>query len=151
MFVIVGLICRAVSIEYRGEVHSSRWRWWADRALGVGSFLAAFGIRAALALITTDLPLNTNGDRVGGAFAWFTPYAVLDGLAVVGFCLVHVSAFLGIRTKGAVRVRARRFLLRIGPVALLPLVGWVVAVQPLNGKTWTWVLLGAAVAAALFG
>jgi cytochrome bd ubiquinol oxidase subunit II len=150
VLVLVGLIFRAVSIEYRGKVHSDRWRRWADRALGTGSFLAAFGLGAALALTTTGLPLDANGDRVGGAFAWFSPYAVLGGLALVGFCLVHAWAFLGLRTEGPVRVRARRFLLRFGPAAFLPLVGWVVAVQLLNGRTWTWVLLGAAVVAALF-
>lgn len=151
VFVLIGLIFRAVSIEYRGKAHSDRWRRWADRALGTGSFLAAFGLGAALALTTTGLPINANGDRVGGALAWFTPYAVLGGLALVGFCLVHAAAFLGLKTEGPVRVRARRFLVRVGPAALLPLVGWVVAVQMLHGKTWTSVLLGAAVVAALFG
>ncbi|GGG62642.1 cytochrome c oxidase assembly protein [Kocuria dechangensis] len=151
VFVLVGLILRAVSIEYRGKGRSDRWRRWADRALGGGSFLVAFGLGAALALTTTGLPLDANGDRVGGAFAWFTPWAVLGGLALVGFCLVHASAFLALKTDGPVRLRARGLLVRLGPAALVPFVGWVVAVQLLNGKTWTWPLLGAAAVAALFG
>lgn len=151
VFVLVGLIFRAVAIEYRGKVHDDRWRRWADRALGTGSFLAAFGLGATLALTTTGLPINANGDRVGGAFAWFTPYAVLGGLALVGFCLVHASAFLGLKTHGPVQARAQRFLVRWSPAALVPLVGWVVVVQLLGGKSWTWALLGAGVVAALFG
>jgi cytochrome d ubiquinol oxidase subunit II len=151
VFVLVGLIFRAVSIEYRGKAHTDRWRRWADCALGVGSFLAAFGLGAALALTTTGLPINANGDRVGGAFAWFSPYAVLGGLALVGFCLVHAAAFLGLKTEGPVRARARHFLVRVGPVALVPITVWVLAVQLLHGKGWTWPLLGAAVVAALFG
>ncbi|THE18575.1 cytochrome d ubiquinol oxidase subunit II [Kocuria rosea] len=151
VFVLIGLIFRAVSIEYRGKAHTDRWRRWADRALGVGSFLAAFGLGAALALTTTGLPLDANGDRVGGAFAWFSPYAVLGGLALVGFSLVHAAAFLGLKTEGPVRVRARGLLLHLGPTALVPVVGWTVAVQLLGGKTWTWALVGAAVIAALFG
>ena len=79
--VLIGLILRAVAIEFRGKGASEAWtRWW-DRALGIGSFVAAFGVGAALALTTTGLPIDANGDRVGGAFAWFTPYAVLGGLA----------------------------------------------------------------------
>ena len=81
--VLVSLIFRAVAIEYRGKGSTERWRIWWDRALGFGSLGSAFGIGAALALTTTGLPINENGDRVGGAFAWFTPYAVLGGLAVV--------------------------------------------------------------------
>ena len=88
LVMLFGLILRAVSIEYRGKVHSDRWRRWVDRALGGGSFLVAFGLGAALALTTTGLPLNANGDRVGGAFAWFTPYALLGGLAL---SLIHIS------------------------------------------------------------
>ncbi len=151
VFVLVGLIFRAVSIEYRGKGHSDRWRRWADRGLGTGSFLAAFGLGAALALTTTGLPLNANGDRVGGAFAWFTPYALLGGLAVVGFCLVHAAAFLGLKTEGPVRLRARGLLVRWGPVGLLPFAGWVVAVQLRSGTAWTWLLVGGAVVAGLAG
>ncbi|EPR75853.1 Cytochrome d ubiquinol oxidase subunit II [Leifsonia rubra CMS 76R] len=149
--VLVSLIFRAVSIEYRGKGSTDRWRMWWDRALGLGSLGSAFGIGAALALTTTGLPINENGDRVGGAFAWFTPYAVLGGLAVVGFSLVHASAFLGLKTDGEVRLRARTFLVRWSPVALLPIVGWVLAVQFQNGTPVTWGLVVLAVIAVVFG
>ena len=56
---------------------------------------------------TAGLPLDANGDRVGGAFAWFGGYAVLGGLAVVWFSLVHGAAFLALKTDGDVRQRAR--------------------------------------------
>jgi cytochrome d ubiquinol oxidase subunit II len=147
---LVSLIFRAVAIEYRGKGSTERWRRWWDRALGLGSLGSAFGIGAALALTTTGLPINANGDRVGGAFAWFTPYAVLGGLAVVGFSLVHASAFLGLKTDGEVRMRARTFLVRWSPVALLPIVGWVLAVQFQNGTPITWGLVVVAVIAVVF-
>ncbi|MFI7481907.1 cytochrome d ubiquinol oxidase subunit II [Kocuria sp. M1R5S2] len=150
VLVLVGLIFRAVAIEYRGKVHSDRWRRWADRALGTGSFLAAFGLGATLAVTTTGLPLDANGDRVGGAFAWLSPYALLGGLAVVGFSLAHGAAFLGLKAEGQVRARARRILVRWIPVALLPLAVWVLAVHLMTGRPWTWPLLVAAVLAALF-
>jgi cytochrome d ubiquinol oxidase subunit II len=148
--VLVSLIFRAVAIEYRGKGSSDTWRMWWDRALGLGSLGSAFGIGAALALTTTGLPIDANGDRVGGAFAWFTPYAVLGGLAVVGFSLVHASAFLGLKTDGDVRVRARTFLVRWSPIALLPIVGWVLAVQFQNGSPITWALVVVAVIAVVF-
>ncbi|CAN5168758.1 cytochrome d ubiquinol oxidase subunit II [soil metagenome] len=148
--VLVGLIFRAVAIEYRGKGDSERWtRAW-DLAIGIGSFIVAFGIGAALALTTTGLPLNANGDRVGGAFAWFNGYAVLGGLAVVGFCLVHGAVFLALKTDGSVRVKANSFIVRWAPVALLPIVGWVLVVQFSNGKLFTWVLILGAVVAVVW-
>ncbi|MEA9983822.1 MULTISPECIES: cytochrome d ubiquinol oxidase subunit II [Subtercola] len=145
--VLVGLIFRAVAIEYRGKGTSVRWTGAWDRSIGVGSLIVAFGIGAALALTTTGLPINANGDRVGGAFAWFTGYAVLGGFAVVGFCLVHGAVFLALKTDGTVRQKANRFVTRWAPIALLPIVGWVLAVQFTSGRLSCLLLIAGAVVA----
>ena len=79
LLVLLGLIFRAVAFEYRGKINTDRWRTTWDWAIALGSFVAAFGVGAALALSTTGLPLNANGDRVGGPFAWLTPPAILGG------------------------------------------------------------------------
>ena len=148
---LLGLIFRAVAIEYRGKGVTDRWRAWWDRALGIGSFLAAFGVGAMLTLTTTGLPIDANGDRVGGPFAWLNGYAVLGGLAVIGFCLVHGAVFLSLKTLGPVRDRSRAFVVRWAPVALLPIVGWVLAVQLASGTTITWALVVLAVVAVIYG
>lgn len=148
LIVLVALIFRAVAFEYRGKVNTVRWRTVWDWAIAVGSFTAAFGIGAALALTTTGLPLDANGDRHGGPFAWFSGYAVLGGFAVVAFALVHALAFLALKTDGEVRHRARRWFVRLSPIALLPLLAWMVAVQLLSGKPWTWILVVLGVLAA---
>ncbi|MCA4132729.1 cytochrome d ubiquinol oxidase subunit II [Arthrobacter sp. M4] len=150
LVVLVALIFRAVAFEYRGKVDSERWRSGWDWAIALGSFVAAFGVGAALALTTTGLPVDANGDRSGGPFAWFSGYAVLGGLAVVGFALVHALAFLTLKTDGDVRVRSRQWLVRWLPVAILPMLAWVIAVQALTGRPWTWAAtVIAAIAAAV--
>lgn len=142
---LLGLIFRAVAIEYRGKGHTVRWtRSW-DAALGLGSFVAAFGVGAALALTTTGLPIDANGDGVGGAFAWFNGWAVVGGLAAVGFCLAHAATFLALKTDGDVRVRSRRFAVRWMPVLVIPMAVWAVGVQVMNGATVTWLLVALAV------
>ncbi|ALV40135.1 cytochrome C oxidase assembly protein [Pseudarthrobacter sulfonivorans] len=148
LVVLVALIFRAVAFEYRGKGDTDKWRSRWDWAIALGSFFAAFGVGAALALTTTGLPLNANGDRVGGAFAWFSGYAVLGGLAVVGFSLLHALAFLALKTDGDIRHRARRWFVRLLPVLLLPLAGWALILQFLEGKPWTWVAVIVAVVAA---
>ncbi|MEO8221187.1 MAG: cytochrome d ubiquinol oxidase subunit II [Specibacter sp.] len=149
VFVLLALIFRAVAFEYRGKVHSERWRKSWDWAIALGSFVAAFGIGAMLALTTTGLPLNDNGDRVGGPFAWFTWYAVLGGLAVVGFAVIHAAAFVALKTDGDIRHRARRLVGRWLPVGLLPLALWAIMVALRHGKWFSWVLIAVAVAAAV--
>ena len=151
VLVLLGLIFRAVAIEYRGKRNSERWRRAWDLALGLGSFVVAFGIGAALALTTTGLPLDAAGNRVGGPFVWLTPTAVLGGLAVVGFCLVHAATFLALKSDGPVRARAGRIVVTWAPIALLPIVGWVLLVQFQTGGVVSWSLVVAAVAAVVLG
>ncbi|MFE4542559.1 cytochrome d ubiquinol oxidase subunit II [Arthrobacter sp. NPDC056727] len=148
LLVLVALIFRAVAFEYRGKVDTDRWRNTWDWAIAVGSFVAAFGVGAALGLTTTGLPLDANGDRDGGPWAWFSWYAVLGGLAVAAFALLHALAFLALKTDGEVRHRARQWFVRLLPVLLLPMAGWAIGVQVLSGEAWTLVVLAVAVVAA---
>ncbi|GAA2553657.1 cytochrome d ubiquinol oxidase subunit II [Neomicrococcus aestuarii] len=147
--VLIGLIFRAVAIEYRGKSHreSSRNLW--DWALAGGSFVAAFGVGAMLALTTTGLPLNANGDRVGGAFAWLNGYAVLGGLAVVGFCLVHALAFVMLKTDGETRIRARKLLSMWLLVGLAPMAVWALIVVARSGEVLPWIAVAIAVVGAV--
>ena len=149
VFVLLGLIFRAVSIEYRGKHNDDRWRSRWDWAMALGSFVSAFGVGAALALTTTGLPLNENGDRVGGAFAWFNGYAVLGGFAVVAFCLIHACVFLALKTRGDIEVRARRAVVRWMPLGVLPMALWAIVVQLQNGKALTLIPLVIAVLAVV--
>lgn len=149
---LVGLIVRAVGIEYRGKIHTERWRTFWTRMIGLGSLIVAFCIGAALALTSTGLPIDANGDRVGGPFVWLTPAAVLGGLAVVGFALAHAATFLGLKADGPVRERAGRFAARWAPLCLVPAALWALWVQFAHGGSvlsWTFIVL--AVAAAALG
>ena len=147
---LLALIARAVAIEYRGKVRDPRWaRAW-TWALGLGSAVAAFCIGAALALTSTGLPIDANGDRVGGAFAWLTWPAILGGVSVVCFAIAHGSAFLALKTDGEIRERAGRFSGTWGPVLLIPAAAWAIWVQLSQGGTWlSWALVVLAAASAV--
>lgn len=148
---LVGLIVRAVGIEYRGKIHTERWRTFWTWMIGLGSLVVAFCIGAALALTSLGLPINANGDRVGGPFVWLTVPAILGGLAVVGFSLAHSATFLGLKADGPVRERAGRFAAAWAPLCLVPAAAWAIWVQLAHGGSvlaWTFIVLavvGAAV------
>ena len=149
---LVGLIVRAVGIEYRGKIHTERWRTFWTWMIGLGSLVVAFCIGAALALTSTGLPINANGDRVGGPFVWLTVPAVLGGLAVVGFALAHSATFLGLKADGPVRDRAGRFAARWAPLCLIPAAGWAIWVQVQHGGNMVaWAFIVLAVVGAVLG
>lgn len=150
VLVLLGLIFRAVAIEYRGKGATAKWTKFWDYAIGLGSLVIAFGIGAALALTTTGLPIDANGDRVGGEFVFLNVYAILGGLAVIGFCLVQGAAFLALKTDGEVRAKAGKITWKWSPVFLLPIVAWVLVIQFQTGSIWSWALVVLAVVAVLF-
>lgn len=138
---LVALIVRAVSIEYRGKGHTDRWRAGWTWCMILGSAVASFCVGALLAVTTTGMPLNSNGDNTGGPFVWLNLYAIIGGLGVVGFSLLQGLLYLCLKTAGEIQVRASRIVNTWGPVLLLPLVAWVVIVVVRSGHWWGWVLL----------
>ena len=150
VLVLIGLILRAVAIEYRGKGDSQRWIDVWTWCLALGSFVAAFGIGAALALTSTGLPLDSNGDLTGGPFAWFNGYAVIGGLAVVGFALVHAADFLALKTEGPVRHRAAAFAWPWGILCLVPVALWAILVTARSGHPIAWGTLTIGIAAAVW-
>ncbi len=147
---LLALILRAVSIEYRGKSHSqtarNMWTWM----MAGGSFVAAFCIGAMLALTTTGLPLDENGDRVGGPFTWLNGWAVLGGLAVVGISLAQGWAFLSLKTLGAPREAGNQQLRRFLPLYLLPAAIWAIMLTAQYPKISASVMLALAVVGLVF-
>jgi cytochrome d ubiquinol oxidase subunit II len=147
LLVLLALIGRGVAFDYRGKVDSARWRRNWDRLIMFGSWVPTLGVGMILATTTLGLPLNARGDRVGGAFAAVRWDTVLGGLAVAGFALAHGAVYLALKTEGEFRERARKLAVRLLPVALLPMLGFVIVVQARAGSAWTLVPLAVAVVA----
>ena len=124
VLVLLGLIIRAVAFEWRHQEHDPRWDAAWTRVITTGSLIASVGVGGALGATTLGLPIDAEGTRVGGAFAWFGWPVVLGGVAVLAFSAVHGAVFLALKTEGPVRERARAFALRWSPLAALPLLAW---------------------------
>jgi len=140
VLVLVGLIIRAVAFEWRHSHHTARWDSTWTHVITAGSLIAALGVGAALAGTTLGLPIDGDGNRVGGPLAGVTWGALLGGVAVLAYSLVHGAVFLALKTDGPVRLAARRFAQRWSPVAALPLLAWAGLVQLRDGTLLTGIL-----------
>jgi cytochrome d ubiquinol oxidase subunit II len=131
LLVLVFLIIRVLSFEWRTKSTSSRWRtvWtWANT---VGSFGASLIWGVGLSALLYGVPLDSNGDFTGTFWDLFHPYTVLAGLAVVALFAFHGATFLTLRTSGVLCERAFRAarLLSIPAAALAAgFLIWTVAV-----------------------
>jgi cytochrome d ubiquinol oxidase subunit II len=105
--ILVCLIVRVVSFEWRERADDPRWRrlWmWANAGGSVGAALL-WGI--ALSNLLHGIPLNSKGDFSGSFRDLFSGYTVLAGLAVVALFAFHGATFLTLRTAGPLYERAK--------------------------------------------
>ncbi|MFI0465037.1 cytochrome d ubiquinol oxidase subunit II [Saccharopolyspora sp. 5N102] len=151
LVLLLALIGRGVAFEYRGKVDTARWRRTWDVVIVLASWISPLIVGLVLSASVFGLPLDANGDRVGGWWTIFTLPNVIGALAVCGFSLLHGAVFLSLKTEGEIRERARRFALMAGVPLLLPVIALVFIAQLREGETWTWVPLVIALVAALAG
>jgi len=115
--VLVFLIIRVISFEWRTKSERPGWRrvWlWAN---AVGSFGAAFIWGVGLANLLYGIPINSSGDFDGSFWDLFNAYTVFAGLAVVSIFAFHGASFLTLRTQGDLLDRAGRAARRLSLVA----------------------------------
>jgi cytochrome d ubiquinol oxidase subunit II len=123
LLVLVCLIVRVVSFEWRDKSTRPRWRtiWlWANTAGSLGASLI-WGI--GLSALLYGMPLDSNGDFTGTFWDLFHPYTVVAGLAAVVLFAFHGATFLTLRTTGDLCDRAGRTARRLS----LPAVALVTA------------------------
>nr|MDA8343253.1 cytochrome d ubiquinol oxidase subunit II [Actinomycetota bacterium] len=151
--VLLALIVRGVSFEFRGKVDNLHWRRAWDAANFVGSLVPAVVWGAAFTDFAHGVPLSAKG-YTGGLLGALHPVAVLGGLTSLAVFTLHGSLFLSLKTTGPLAARARRAARVSGPVAVVlfaGLVAWLAAAgrPPVPGALSGWLpLLVALVALA---
>jgi len=131
LLILVFLIVRVVSFEWRSKSETPGWRsaWtWANTIGSLGASLL-WGI--GLSCLLYGVPIDADGDFTGDFLDLFSPYSVFAGIAVVALFAFHGATFLTLRTAGELRDRAEAVARRLAiPAAVLATVylAWTVAV-----------------------
>ena len=120
LLLLVLLITRIVSFEWRGKADSTSWRgfWtWVNAIASLGIPLV-WGI--ALSSLLHGVPVSSAQEFTGTFWDLFTPYTVFAGVAFVVLFALHGAVYLGLRTSGDLRARAERTAARLAvPAALI--------------------------------
>ena len=107
MLLLLALILRAVSMEFRGKVDSPKWRSYGDLAFGIGSLLPAVLFGVAVGNILRGIPINSDGYFTGTFFTLLNPYAILVGVLSLILFTMHGAIYLTMKTSGNQKERMR--------------------------------------------
>jgi cytochrome d ubiquinol oxidase subunit II len=140
LLLLVALIFRGVAFEFRFKAHRSRWVWGV--AFTAGSLLAAFAQGLILGALVEGMPLKGGKYVHEAAFAWFSPFSMLTGVAVVfGYALLGAT-WLILKTQGRVQRIAFDLTrpLMLGVIAFMLLVSsWLPFLDPgLMARWFAW-------------
>ncbi len=109
MLVLLGLIFRAVAIEFRNKVDSPGWVKAWDFAFSFGSILPSILYGVAIGNLLRGMELNAIGDYTGGFFALLNPFALLCGVVGLAMFAHHGALYLAMKLDGEVATDARKW------------------------------------------
>ena len=128
LLLLIALIIRGVSFEWRGKSQAPRWRSTFSWMITIGSAGVPLILGIALGDLLSGLPIDENFEFTGSPMDLLTPYGIVLGLTLMVLCLLQGATFLRLKTDGAVRHRARAVA---GPVS------WLAAVLVIASAIWT--------------
>jgi cytochrome d ubiquinol oxidase subunit II len=124
MLLLFGFMLRAASIEFRSKGHQKWWPILWDRCFFLASFVLAFVVGLFLGNLIQGLPLDNQGQLVGGLEALVTPYPLLIALLGIACFMMHGSIYLLMKTEGPFHDKVRRWAHRS---IVFFLTAWVAA------------------------
>ncbi|KAA9131209.1 cytochrome d ubiquinol oxidase subunit II [Microbacterium caowuchunii] len=119
LLILLALIVRGVSFEYRHQRDSLRWKKGFDTLIVVGSAVPAFLWGVAVANIVQGVPLDVDHEFTGSLLTLLNPYGLLGGLTTLLLFFTHGVYFVALKTDGQVRRDARTLAAKSGIVTVL--------------------------------
>ncbi|WP_200308068.1 cytochrome d ubiquinol oxidase subunit II [Streptomyces adelaidensis] len=117
LLILVCLIVRGVAFEYRVKRPEENWQRNWETAIFWTSLLPAFLWGVAFANIVRGVKIDRDFEYVGTLADLLNPYALLGGLVTLTLFTFHGAVFVGLKTVGDIRERARQLALRVGAVS----------------------------------
>ena len=154
LVILVALILRGVSFEYRHLGKGVKWTRWFDQFIFWGSVVPPLLWGVAFANLAQGVPIvpMDNGGWIyeGTLLALLNPYGLLGGLTMLLLTFTHGLVFISLKTSGDIRDRARALAKKVGLVTIVAGAAFLVwtVFQHLDSPT-LWIIVFCSVIAAV--
>lgn len=152
LLILLALILRGVSFEYRHQRDSAKWKAGFDRMIVIGSVVPALLWGVAFGNIVQGVAINESQIYVGGFFALLNPYSLLVGVTTLLLFFLHGVLFVALKTDGQVHQDARRLAARAAiptVIAAVASVLWTIRIAAERDAPLLWLVVGAGAIAAM--
>jgi cytochrome d ubiquinol oxidase subunit II len=152
LLILVALILRGVSFEYRHQGKGVAWTKWFDRMIVFGSAVPALLWGVAFANIIQGVPMDADHNFTGDFFTLLNPYGLLGGVTTLLIFFTHGVVFVSLKTEGDLRLRARTLAGRSGALTVLfaaLFLGWTILQHMDKPHLWLIITFAALAAVAL--
>jgi cytochrome d ubiquinol oxidase subunit II len=107
ILLLVGLIFRAVAIEFRSKEPMPWWRQFWDVSFAVGSIGCSFLLGVTIGNFAWGIPLDADHEFAGSFLGLLHPYALLTGVTTVSLFMMHGSIYVVMKTEGELHDKVR--------------------------------------------
>ena len=99
MIFIVGLIYRAVAIEFRSKESGKIWRASWDFIYFFSCSTVTLSLGLMLGNVALGIPLDTNHEFAGNWLDFFNPFSILVSITTLALFMMHGAIFLTMKTE----------------------------------------------------
>lgn len=108
LFILVALILRGVSFEFRAKSAEKNKDFW-ENMMALGSFLAPFLFGVMFISMIKGMPIDAKGNMYAHFFDYFNWFSIVGGVALTLLCYLHGLNYITLKTKGAISKRAQTY------------------------------------------
>ena len=108
LVVLVGLIIRGVSFEFRAQSPMAKKPLW-DNALALGSLIVPFFFGVMFISMIKGMPIDAQGNIQAHFFDYFNWFSIVGGVALTLLTYLHGLNYIALKTTGAIQARAQNY------------------------------------------
>lgn len=99
MIFLIGLIWRAVAIEFRSKEPGKVWRLTWDIIYTFACVVVTLSLGLMLGNVAMGLPLNEQKEFTGSFLTFFNPFAIMVAITTLALFMMHGAIYLAMKTE----------------------------------------------------
>ncbi|MGB4769881.1 MAG: cytochrome d ubiquinol oxidase subunit II [Chitinophagaceae bacterium] len=99
MIFLVGLIWRAVAIEFRSKEPGKMWRLTWDIIYSFACIVVTLSLGLMLGNVAFGIPLNAEKEFAGTTLQFFNPFSIMVAITTLALFMMHGAIYLAMKTE----------------------------------------------------